>query len=410
MNLPGPSSHGRIAACPTSEALPHVNSSSPYSKRGNAIHAFLAACVAVGRDAALLQVDQDYIETLEAIPLYRLPPLDPKRYAAEVSFAVNTKTVAYRELGRNLDRDQARAMAKPDEVVGTADLVGLTDDAVVVFDWKTGYGHVDRAEVNWQTKDYALMVARTYGKDRAIINIVRILDDGTVWYDGFEMDQLDLDCHEVDLSELMAKREEVIAAAPEDRPKLHEGEHCRYCPALPHCPAKMALLKTTFADGDPLAQEVTELTPERAARAWAKIEAAEKLLERLKAIVKEYGRQTPFPTSDGYVVGEVADSKETIVADRAKAALARHFGEQLGAVVYGNSAETKTTVTKAALKASLNRFVLPTLPKERAKITRVERDMLEALRKAGAVSVATYKHVKEHKTKDEPKRLPKEAA
>ena len=148
-------------------------------------------------------------------------------------------------------------------------------------------------------------------------------------------------------------------------------------------------------------------TPQRASTAWIRVEAAEKLLERLKAILKEYARQQPFETVNGYIVEEIDETKEEIVATRAKAALERYLGEQLGGVVFSQSVETKTKLTKSALKSNLTKYILPTLPKEKQKITHVERDTLEALREAGAVSVTSYKHVKEHKAekKEEPKKL-----
>src|SRR5579862_1060446 len=125
MSLPGPSSHARIAACPTSEALPHVRSSSEHSRAGDVIHAFLAACATVGRDVALLQAEAEHYDVLGTIPIDRLPPLDPKHYVPEVSFALNVKTGKCREIGRGLKRDGARALAKDGEMVGSADLVGL---------------------------------------------------------------------------------------------------------------------------------------------------------------------------------------------------------------------------------------------------------------------------------------------
>lgn len=406
MSLPGPSSHGRIAACPTSETLPHVRSSSEHSRRGEIIHAFLKACATVGRDAALLAVEPEDYDAVGAIDLSRLPPLDPGHYVPEVSFALHLAKGTCREVGRGLTREEARAKAQPGEMIGTADLVGLTERSVVLFDWKSGRGHVDRADVNWQTRDYSLMAARAYKRDHVIGAIVRVLDDGAVWYDYFEMDALDLDAHEAELRALMEQRERLMAL-PRDakRPDLHEGPHCRYCPALPHCPAKMTLLTTTFAQGEPLAVAVSGLTAPRAGAAWTKIEQAKKLLERLEAILKDYGRQNPFPTTEGYEVSEVTENKETIVADRARPALERHFGEQLGGVVFSQSVEQKTSLTKSALSSNLRKYVLPTIPK--GKITHIEKDTLEALRKAGAISVASYKHVKEHKAKDEePKKLP----
>jgi hypothetical protein len=404
MSLPGPSSLGRVAACPTSEALPHARSSNLFTKRGDVVHKFLADCAQVGRDVALLSADPEHVDALEIIPFDRLPPLEAHRYAVEVSFALNIATGDARELGRELERDAARAMAKPGEMVGTADLVGLTVESVVIHDWKSGRGHVDRADVNWQTKTYALAAARTYGRDRAIGSIIRVLDDGTVWYDYFDMDALDLDAHEAALRALMAERDRVLALAPEDRPALHEGEHCRYCPALRFCPAKQVLLQAVVADDKPLSLEVVELTPERAAAAWAKLQRAEQLIELLKATVKDFARQTPVPTGDGFVLEEIEESKETIVPGRAVHALVKHFGDQMGGVVYGESVEQKTTLTKTKLKAALSKFVLPTLPKEKAKLAPVERETLEVLRKNGAVSVSSYRHVKEHKVKEEKKK------
>lgn len=399
--LPGPSQHGRIAACITSEALPHARASNQDSDRGNVIHEFLADCINKGRDAALLAAPEEHREMLTEVPHDRLPPLDPTKYAAEVSFALNVKTGECREIGRGLTRDQARALAKEGELVGTTDIAGVTEEAFVLHDWKTGRGHIERAEVNWQTRAYAIMGARAYGRTHAVGSIVRILDDSSVWYDKFEMDSMELDSHESELRALMARREEVIAMPPEQRPPLHEGRHCKYCPALPFCPAKVTLLSTAFATGEPLSTEVVELTPERASIAWARIETAEKLLERLKAVVKDYARQTPFPTGDGYVVGEVTENREAIVANRANTILQAHLGPQLGAVVYSESIEETTEMTKKRLKSALGKYVLPTMPQ--AKITHLEKDTLEALRTGGAISVSSFKAVKEHKPKEQPK-------
>jgi hypothetical protein len=400
MSLPGPSSLGRVAACPTSEALPHAQSSTRFSRKGNVIHGFFVNCRSLGREEALLKADPEDVEVLEEVPVERfLHLLDPSKYVAEVSFGFNVAKGTSRVLGHELEREQARSLAHAGEMVGTADLAGITAKSVVIHDWKTGRGHVDRAEINWQTRSYALFAARAYQRDHAVGSIIRVLDDGTVWYDYFEMDALDLDSHESALRELMALREEVIAAAPADRPQLHEGEHCRYCPALPFCPAKVSLVQALVAEGEPVAAEVTELTPARAASAWAKIEMAETLLARLKAVVKDYARQTPVPTAEGWVLGEVEESRETLVPARARGALVSKFGEQLGVAVFSESVEKKETMTKAALKASLRKFVLPTLPKEKAKIGQLEDSALDELRAQGAVSVASFRHVKEHKVK-----------
>lgn len=396
MTLPGPSSHHRIAACVTSEALPHARSTSEASARGDAVHDFLASCVTLGKERALEAVPPEHQETVERIPLDRLPPLDPTHYAAEVSFGFNLATGECRELGRGLTREEAHARAKSGEMVGTADLVGLVGDAVLVFDWKSGRGHVDRADVNWQVRDYCLMAARCYGRERAVGSIVRVLDDG-VWYDSTELDALELGAHEAELRSLMDERARVIALPPAERPQLHEGVWCRYCPALPFCPAKQQLVATLAAAPGQLEAQTLELTPERAGKAWERIQAAEQLLERLRAVLKDYARTQPFSVGDGSVVEEVTEHRETLVAARAREALEKHFGPTLGGAVYSESAKPKVELTKVALRDALRKVVLPTLPKEKAKITALERETLEVLRTRGAVSVATFTHVKEHK-------------
>lgn len=396
MNLPGPSSLGRISACITSETLPHVASSSPASKRGTVIHKFLADCVNAGRDAALIAAEPEFHEVLEAIPVDLLPALDSKAHAAELSLAYNIMTGQAREIGRGMSRDEARAQAKENEMVGSMDLAGLNPQAFVLYDWKTGRSHIDKAEINWQVRTYALMGARAYGLDAAEGAIVRLLDDGEVWHDRLEMDALDLANHESELKKLMMAWGMVQVAPKDTLPPLHEGPHCRFCPALPHCPAKMALLKTAF-DGD-LSEYTAELTPERAAKAWAKLETASELVERLKYIVKDYARRSPFPTSEGYLVGEVTEHRETIVPARAREALEKAYG-QVGGAVYSESVEVKEVLTKAALKSSLRKLVLPNMPG--GKISYLEKEALEALRKNGAVSVSSFKAVKEHRVKEE---------
>lgn len=402
--LPSPSQHERVSECITSEALPHARSTSEASQAGTAMHAFLANVVNHGKDKALEMADPEDREAFEAIPLDRLPDLDASQYVAEVSFALNIATGEAREIGRNLERAEAQSLAKPGEMVGTADLAGVTPDTFVCFDWKRGIGnHVSRAEVNKQMRAYLLQGARTYHREKAIGFIVRMPEGGDPWFDRVEMDAFDLDSHEVELRELMAERQRVLALPAAERPPLHEGPWCRYCPALAYCPAKVTLLATTF-DGD-LGELAVELTPERAARAWGKINQAEKLLERLKAIVKDYGRQSPFPTEEGYEVGEVTKHRETLVPERAQRVLKEYLDEQMGSVIYAEAVEVKAELTKTALKAAVRKHLLPTLPKERQKITTVQRDVEEALRKGGAVSVSSFKCVEEHKVE---KALPAE--
>lgn len=403
MGIPTPSQLGRVAACITSEALPHAQHTNEAARGGIVFHQYMHDVRKMGRDAALLEIeDDDDRAAMEAVDMDRLGQLDPAAFASEVAIAWNVATGEARELGRGITREEAAALARRDEMVGILDLVGLTDDAVVVLDYKRGFGRVARAEVNWQTRTYALMAALCYHRTKAIQGVIRAPEGLTPWWDVAEMDSLDVDAHAADVRELLMKVGLVRAAESDQRPQLVEGAHCRYCPARPFCPAKAYLLSVAMHDPKELESATTEAlaSPERLARAWSRIRDAKALLDRLEAIVKDAARQQPIDLGDGWILGERVESKESVVADRARAVLMSLYG-QAGAAVHGAAVKTETSLTKADLKRTLAKLVFPDMVKANPKMkkTHLERTVFDELRKAGAVSVSSYRKVDEHKPK-----------
>jgi hypothetical protein len=392
-----PSALERIDACVVSETYPHVGEINPYAMHGTIVHEFLRACNAIGREAALLEAPIEHVEALEQIDLDALP-VDPKSYAAEVAFAYNVETGEGRELGRALSREAAKAKCRPGEMPGVADVVGLTSNGGVVLpDYKTGWGHVSPAEVNWQVKTYALMAARAYGAEHASVQIIRVLDNGRIWSSKLEMDALDLEDHALELRKLMSRRARVLQLAAEGRrdelPNAVLGVHCRYCPAFRFCPAQLMALVGLRS---PIVGESGEMTSEKVAEAWVALEQVERQLKTRKATLEQFALQTPVALPSGKILGRCKSTKETLLADRAQPILESLYGQELGLAVARDSIDLSPSMTKSSLKRALRRHVLPTLPRDEAKITLVNDSVLKAFRDRQAVTLLTKWSVRPH--------------
>ncbi len=394
-----PSSLGRAAACARSEAMPHVHDNSPAARKGTVAHKFLADCLEHGRELALgMAADPDDIDWLSGIDVERLPAFDPRGYEPEVALAFDPGTGKARALGKNLTREEARGLAKDHELVGIIDVLGTTHDAAVAHDYKTGWGYVEPAEVNWQLRTYALFAARFLGKAAATYSVIRVRDNGTVWFDTAQMDELDLLAHEEALLALLAARELVRKLTRDGRweelPPLMEGRHCRYCPAMHVCPAKVNAIRVIGTPLEDTSLVQGPVTEEQKRVAWVKVKAAKKTLERYEAILRDLARQEPIQLGGGEILGEKLGIREGIVPDRARAALEHHYGP-VGAAVVGEAAEVKTVLTKSALKAALKKLVLPTLPSADRKIGALNDAAMRMLRENGAVTVTQTRTVTE---------------
>jgi hypothetical protein len=395
-----PSGMGRAAACIRSEAMPHVHDSTPHARKGTIVHKFLADVLEHGRDLALGMVeDVADVDWLSAIDVERLPAFEPQAYHPEVAIAYSPGARTARALGKNLSREQSHALSKEGEVVGIIDVLGATDEDAVVQDYKSGWGYVEPAEVNWQLRTYALLAARWLGKTGAVYSVIRVRDSGSVWFDTARMDELDLLAHEEALLDLLTRREEVRRLAREGKterlPPLVEGRHCRYCPAFSCCPAKVNAVLRLGSTSEDRALTQGPISAEEAARAWQRVKFAQKTLERYEAILKDLARQAPIPLGDGgEVLGEREMTRETIIPERARAVLERQYGP-VGAAVAGEATESKSAITKASLKRALKRYVLPTLPRQEQKISALNAGALRMLREGGAISATTTRCVTE---------------
>ena len=361
--LPTASRLERAVNCVASNVLPAVErEGGEHQEQGRAIHQFLENVRNVGREKALAALPEEYLPLCEAIDVTALP-VDAASYAAEVTLAWCWRTNTGRELGRGLGRDYRAATET--EFVGTADIVGLLPDAVEIKDYKPRWSpNVTPAARNYQLKLLALAACRAYGKSEAHVELIHVGPDGA-WRDSAKFDAFELDVFSGELAGL-AMYVEQARALPE-LAVATEGKWCRFCPSFVHCPAKKSLALTLAT----APQDAIRLTPETAGAAWARLKAARQVLDTVEEALEQYARETPFETPDGTTVSAGERRTETIDGIAAAPVL-----ERLGLGAAIEAKVTKTAVTKLAGKA-------------RAP------EVLEALRRAGAVKVTITQPVVE---------------
>lgn len=366
----------RVAICAPSEALPHIQySRAEWTARGTAIHAFLAAVPNIGRDEALKVAPAKWREDCELIDLSEETGLghflDSTKYLAEVSFAFDVVTGKARVLGQNLGRDYSAATET--EVVCTVDIVGLTADAVVVPDFKSGHAYLDPLQM-WQLKIISLAAARAYDRPRAVSGAILLRDDGTNYFKRVEFDELDLDLFEIGLRRMAARVVDARAAYERgERLVTVEGEHCRYCPAFDYCPSKMALVKSFAAAPDGVGITIEGATEEELLLAWERASALEQVVERVKESIRLRARQKPIPMGGGMVLGE-SPVEEGVKSDVASAVLGSKYGLETARA----AVETKAVITKSSIEKALRKHAL----KPPRKITELKDEAYEAIRAA----------------------------
>lgn len=354
MNAIRPSALVRLEACPTSAALPQAGNVSTYATHGNEVHAYLAAYLR-GDDPATPK-------GMDVIDLSRIPVCPG---------TVETEVKLYRGA-----------------LEGTADVVGLTDDAVVVLDFKTGWTPQPPARAHAQLLWYGIAAAETFKRRRAILGIVRIKDDGGVWSDIADLSGWDLDDAADRIDGIIHR---AMKAKATD--KVTTGDHCKYCPAFRHCPETVGLVSMMAEDPRMLGEEVRlDLTPENAARAWDRVKLAEKIVDEVKASLKVYAETVgPFTLSNGNVVGPVETSRRSPDPLVTLDVLTKLHGESVAKSAVKFEPSTSLTAIKESIAA-----IAP-----KGKAAGMVREVEAAIEAAGGMKSTGYASVKEYKPKKE---------
>lgn len=371
------SSIERIMKCELSALLPQVESDSADSLRGSIVHEFLRNVNAIGYVEALAKVPNDYRETCANIDVDELPTCGAS-YAAEVAFILDTATGAARVVGENIGRKYPPH--GPLEIPGTADVVGVGSDFVLVIDYKGRWSNATKAADNWQLRALAVMACRAYGKPRAIVGIYRVGE--TTWRDVAELSEMDIDIAEMELA-AFAQR---MATVTRETSRVAEGDHCRYCPAFDSCPAKQTLLRTFTPDviESHTAVAIDTMDDDARLEVWTKIDALEEVLKRAKGLMRESIQNRPIRVGDR-VIAMVEEERRSVNCEIAESVVEQMFGMEYAAKV----GERKTTLTRVGEVAT--EYAKANGQKAATTKKAVESAILDA----GGISVSKFSKVKE---------------
>lgn len=393
--LPTASRLERADACPASVVLPQVDAETTAASIGIAIHSFLERVAEVGRDAALELVPPNARRFAEAIPLDRLP-VAGECFAAEVAFAYDPDTDRGRELGRSIGRSYVLAGLDPEREFGaTVDVVGLGSDLVYVADWKTGRGPVTSPPANLQLRAGALAAARAYGVGGALVQVVHLDDDGSVWLDPREpaaLDAFDLDATRTQL-EVLAVRIRTAAdeLAAGRLPNVRVGRHCAGCRAVAMCPAAglaVRAIVVAASGAAPLTPDVVAegLTPGTALDFLGRIDAVKHALDVAEEGLRIYARANPIDLGDGKVWGPRTLTRETVDASTVYDVIRREAGEEAarGAVEWKSS---KTAIEDVARDLVARRKAAG---EKRVSIKGETSRLVDEVRSRGGIRASTF--------------------
>jgi hypothetical protein len=367
---------------PPVETIVDDKANDPASK-GTAVHAYLCDVSKVGREKALEAVPAEFIEQCACIDLDQIPTL-AGGYTAEVAIAYDVKTGAARLIGYNVGRNYG--VLGEWEIATSIDSLGVSEDSVVLWDVKTGWADPPPPEDNWQLTTGALAARSLYGRQAAIVGIIRVPAFRSAWSRSAPLDAFTLDERDGQLTEMAERIYEAREALSKSQDiPLTTGSHCNYCPALSRCPAQTRLVRALIAEPSTILPP--QMTVEMASAAWEKIAQMRKVLDLAEKQVRAFAAANTIPLSGGKVLGTEVSTSESLDGEATYRVISDVYGQEVARQAVDVKA-TKTSVERA-IKA----LVAQT---PGAKFAPALRSALEHLRAGGAVKTSTSESVTVH--------------
>ena len=362
--------------CPASHALPVVEQAETEAQTaGTGRHKFLDDLAREGREAVLANVPAKapWRPACEGIDTEQLlEGLLNIQSGIAYAFDVATGTVRRQSTEGHRQYDTTEA-----EIPGTLDWLALqANGRVLVIDFK-GLEENDAAEDHVQLHYYALAAARDLRLVELDIAIVYVLPDGTLRWDRSSLGPFTLAAVHDRLARIhrrvAAARAEVVAGRI---PDTHPGDHCSRCPAMPVCPAMVALARA-FALAPDVPEGLARLSDVDAGAAWVRLELVEDALKLARAGLRARALLRGLPLPGGKMLVPSEGSSSSIDVDRALPVLRPRFGDQVDGLV-------ERSLSVAAVER-LARQIAP---------GRGQKKTVEALRAdltaAGALRTTTY--------------------
>jgi len=212
----------------------------------------------------------------------------------EVAYAVDIVSQRVREIGVGVKR--AYGDLAYGEIALTVDLECRHGDTWWVVDWKSR-ARVDQAAFNWQLRCEAMAVMLRHGADT--------IHAGIGYLDNSELDSTIFDAFDVpywcgELRLMMQRIERAQLALTEGRvPDVSAGSWCKYCPAIPHCPAHAQLALSMLGELDTVEPQIRGLTIEQCGRAWELLDRYDEIAGRVRDGIRARAKREPVPLSNG---------------------------------------------------------------------------------------------------------------
>lgn len=342
-NWPTASGLDRAINCAGSMALPQVYSApGKAAVRGTVLHKFIETARTKSRQEALAEIEDDDLRNqAAAIDLDSLPV----GAESEVALAYNPSAGEARRLALK----GQRAYEQEDGwLYGTADLVGIAEDYVVVVDIKTGIPVVSAYE-SWQLRFLATAAAVLAEKRKAKVAMLYLNENGNWRSDWAEFTAKELGRFASQLSEMQQRgleAAEVVAAG--GVPPLATGPWCRWCKSMTMCPAQAGLVRALVPTLADVNDKLVSMTPAERGQAYLKLRQAEDLVKAIKAAFDNLAEVEPIPLGNGMVLRKTMSSRSSASKDAA-----RFIMEKYGPATLAGCVDVDLKVLSAQIKADL---------------------------------------------------------
>jgi hypothetical protein len=211
--------------------------------KGHAVHKYLEIRPELADDDdtfSVGEIDERFHKYCRKIDIKQAAGYYTPLHYRELAMAYDVETRTARQLAVD-DRGYHEAKLKDTEIPGTADVVIPGFRTLEVWDYKTGKWPVPSGTDNAQLMFLALCAQKSVAPQATdiILGIQTLKGFGRIETDPGRADSFDLESFE---EHLIATHSNAVEAAQivkmGDTPRVFEGDHCRFCPARNHCPAK----------------------------------------------------------------------------------------------------------------------------------------------------------------------------
>jgi CRISPR/Cas system-associated exonuclease Cas4 (RecB family) len=275
MSNPTGSGLERAMRCPGSCALPRAGHTGEAAEYGNANHAAIEAGD-------------------RSKPVVALVFEDAEEVRQEVAYALNVATRTVREIGVNIGRDYGKL--DENEIALTLDFEGKKRGEWWVVDWKSRE-RVTKAADNWQIRAAVLAVMERHGTDM-VAGALAYLDDNELDAAPFDVFQAGVYWNELAAMVRRVRDAEARIARGETL-DVASGSWCKYCPALPHCPAHTRLAAALLGELEGVDTQIASLTVEQCGRAWELLKRYDVIADRVRESIKARARSEVVPLTGG---------------------------------------------------------------------------------------------------------------